>query len=217
VEALGINITLPPEKVAECIDRIGIGFLFAPALHSAWKHAQPVRRELRIRTVFNMLGPLCNPAGASAQVIGIYDAKLVGLAAHALVELGLRRGFVVHGEFGPSMGLDEISTTGPTQIAEVKDGRVRLFTLQPEDAGLVRAVPQNLLGGTLDDNVRILRDIFDGAGGARHRFRRGEAEARVVGGNVSRPLGPVAVAVVAIGWLASSALSSYSSYRMSRP
>jgi anthranilate phosphoribosyltransferase len=167
VEALGINITLPPEKVAECIDRIGIGFLFAPALHSAWKHAQPVRRELRIRTVFNMLGPLCNPAGASAQVIGIYDAKLVGLAAHALVELGLRRGFVVHGEFGPSMGLDEISTTGPTQIAEVKDGRVRLFTLQPEDAGLVRAVPQNLLGGTLDDNVRILRDIFDGVEGPR--------------------------------------------------
>ena len=167
VEALGINISLTPEGMAACIDEVGIGFLFAPALHSAWKYAQPVRRELRVRTVFNLLGPICNPAGASAQVAGIYDGKLVSLVAQALAELGSRRAFVVHGEFDGTHGLDEISTTGATQIAEVRDGKVRLFTLYPEDAGLPRSKPADLLGGSLEDNVRILRDIFDGVPGPK--------------------------------------------------
>lgn len=167
VEAMGVNIALTPERMAACIDEVGIGFLFAPTVHSAWKHAQPVRRELRARTVFNMLGPLCNPAGATAQIAGIYDRRLVPLAANALVELGVSRAFVVHGEFDGQKGLDEISTTGETHMAEVKDGRVRLFTLCPEQAGLPRAAPADLLGGTLAENVRILRDLFDGVKGPK--------------------------------------------------
>jgi len=167
VEAMGVNIALPPEGMAACIDEVGIGFLFAPALHSAWKYAQPVRRELRVRTVFNMLGPLCNPAGASAQMSGFYERRLVPLAANALLELGVQHAFLVHGDFNATTGLDEITTTGETYIAEVKDGKVRLFTLRPEDAGLPRAAPAELMGGTLADNVRTLRDLFDGVKGPR--------------------------------------------------
>jgi len=167
VEAMGVNIALPPDGIAACIDEVGIGFLFAPALHSAWKYAQPVRRELRARTVFNMLGPLCNPAGASAQMSGFYEKRLVPLAAHALVELGVDHAFLVHGDFDGKTGLDEITTTGETEIAEVKDGKVRLFTLVPEDAGLPRSSPAELLGGTLADNVRTLRDLFDGMKGPK--------------------------------------------------
>lgn len=167
VEAMGINIRLSPEGMAACIDEVGIGFLFAPALHSAWKYAQPVRRELRVRTVFNMLGPLCNPAGAAAQMSGFYDRRLVPLAANALVELGVRHALLVHGDFDGVRGLDEITTTGNTDIAEVKEGKVRLFTLCPEDVGLARSDPKDLLGGTLSDNVRMLRDLFDGMKGPK--------------------------------------------------
>ncbi|MBI3933878.1 MAG: anthranilate phosphoribosyltransferase [Acidobacteria bacterium] len=167
VEAMGVNISLPPEGMAACIDKVGIGFLFAPLLHSAWKYAQPVRRELRVRTVFNMLGPLCNPAGASAQMSGFYDQRLVPLAAQALVELGVHRALLVHGEFDGKTGLDEITTTGETQIAEVKDRKVRLFVLRPEDAGLPRSAPAELLGGSLADNVRALRDLLDGVKGPK--------------------------------------------------
>lgn len=163
VEGLGINIALPPERMAASIDEVGIGFLFAPALHSAWKHAQPVRRELRVRTVFNMLGPLCNPAGASSQVVGVYDGRLTGLLAHALVELGLRRGFVVHG----ADGLDEITNTGETEIAEVADGEVRMTTLRPEDLGIPRCTLADLRGGDVAENVQIIRDILDGQKGAK--------------------------------------------------
>ena len=167
VEAMGINIGLPPEGMAACIEEIGIGFLFAPALHSAWKYAQPVGRELGVRTVFNMLGPLCNPAGASAQMSGFYDRRLVPLAANALVQLGVRHAFLVHGDFDGATGLDEITTTGETAIAEVKDVKVRLFTMRPEDVGLPRSAPVDLLGGTLADNVRTLRDLFDGMRGPK--------------------------------------------------
>ncbi|HWP85134.1 MAG TPA: anthranilate phosphoribosyltransferase [Terriglobia bacterium] len=166
-EAMGVHIALSPEGMAACIDAVGIGFLFAPALHSAWKHAQPVRRALRVRTVFNMLGPLCNPAGAAAQLSGFYERRLVPLAAHALVELGVRHALLVHGEFDGKTGLDEISTTGETAIAEVHHGTIRLFTLRPEDVGLQRAAPADLRGGTLADNVRTLRDLFAGAKGPK--------------------------------------------------
>ena len=167
VEAMGVNIGLSPEGIAACIDEVGIGFLFAPALHTAWKYAQPVRRELRVRTVFNMLGPLCNPAGAAAQMSGLYDRRLVPLAAHALLELGVHHAFLVHGDFNGKTGLDEITTTGETEIAEVIDGKVRLFTMCPEEVGLTRSAPADLLGGTLADNVRTLRDLFNGVKGPK--------------------------------------------------
>jgi anthranilate phosphoribosyltransferase len=163
VEGLGININLSPERMAACIDEVGIAFLFAPLLHSAWKYAQPVRRELRVRTVFNMLGPICNPANASMQVAGVYEKRLVRLVAHALAELGLKRGFVVHG----SDGLDEITTTGETEIAEVREGKVRLFALCPEEVGLPRCKPEDLLGGDVAQNVRILLEILEGSKGPK--------------------------------------------------
>jgi len=163
VEGLGVNINLPPERIAECIDVVGIGFLFAPAMHGAMKHAHPARRELRTRTVFNLLGPLCNPAGASAQVVGVYDARLTGLLAHALVELGLRRGFVVHG----ADGLDEITNTGETSIAEVNNGQVTMKTLRPEELGIARCQLSDLLGGDVAENVQIIKDILDGQSGPK--------------------------------------------------
>src|SRR5437764_11958590 len=118
VEALGINITLPPARVAECLETVGIAFLFAPSMHSAMKYVQPARRDLRLRTVFNLLGPLCNPAHASAQVVGVYSSSLVEKLARALQMLGLNRALVVHGKDG----LDEITITGPTHVAEVRNG-----------------------------------------------------------------------------------------------
>ena len=163
VEGLGVNINLPAERIAECIDAVGIGFLFAPAMHGAMKYAQPARRELRTRTVFNLLGPLCNPAGATAQVVGVYDARLTGLLAHALVELGLRRGFVVHG----ADGLDEITNTGETSIAEVNRDQVTMKTLRPEDLGMPRCLLSDLLGGDVAENVQIIKNILDGQQGPK--------------------------------------------------
>jgi anthranilate phosphoribosyltransferase len=167
IEGLGVNMNLPPERIAECIDTVGIGFMFAPAMHAAMKHAVPARRELKsVRTVFNLLGPLCNPAGASAQVIGVYDGRLTGLLAHALVELGLRRGFVVHG----ADGLDEISNTAETTLAEVHQGRVTMHTVSPEQFGLPRHSLADLQGGEVAENVQIIRSILDGESGARREI-----------------------------------------------
>ena len=132
MEALGVNINLPPARLAACLRETGIAFLFAPAMHSAMKYVQPARRELRLRTVFNLLGPLTNPAHASAQVVGVYSADLVEKLAEALSELGLRRALVVHGRDG----LDEITISGPTKIAEVRDGKVRSYEVTPEEFGL---------------------------------------------------------------------------------
>ena len=163
VEGLGVNLNLSPEQVGRCIDEVGIGFLFAPAFHSAMKHAMPARRELRVRTVFNLLGPLCNPAGANTQVVGVADGKLAPLVAQTLAELGLRRGFVVHG----ADGLDEISNTGETSIAEVSNGQVRSWTLRPEDLGLPRCALADLLGGDVAENVQIVHDILKGERGPK--------------------------------------------------
>src|SRR6201984_2111914 len=131
MEALGVNIALPSSKIADCLKEVGIAFLFAPAMHSAMKYVQPARRELRLRTVFNLLGPLTNPAKASAQVVGVYSASLVEKLAEALSMLVLRRALVVHG----SDGLDEITITGPTRVAEVRDGKVRTYEATPEEFG----------------------------------------------------------------------------------
>ncbi len=161
LEALGIRIDLTPAQVAEAIDRVGIGFLFAPRLHPAMRHAGPVRRELGMRTVFNMLGPLTNPADAGVQVMGVYEARLVPLAAETLRRLGARRALVVRG----SDGLDEITITGPTQFAEVRDGEVRHGTLEPHDFGLAEAPPEALAGGTAETNRALLNDIYAGKPG----------------------------------------------------
>lgn len=163
IEALGVNITLPPARMATCLDEVGIAFLFAPVMHSAMKYVQPARRELRLRTVFNLLGPLCNPARASAQVVGVYSAELVEKLAQALKLLGLKRALVVHGKDG----LDEITITGPTMVGEVRDGWVKTYEITPEEFGLKRAPLSEILGGDVQANATIIREIFAGKKSAK--------------------------------------------------
>ena len=158
MEALGVNINLPVQRVAACLEEVGFAFLFAPAMHSAMKYVQPARRELRLRTVFNLLGPLTNPARASAQVVGVYSADLVEKLAEALSILGLRRALVVHG----ADGLDEITITGPTRIAEVRDAQVRSYEVTPEEFGLKRASIEEIAGGDAAANASIIREILSG-------------------------------------------------------
>jgi anthranilate phosphoribosyltransferase len=163
VEALGVNLVLPPARLSACLDEVGIAFLFAPAMHTATKFVQPARRELRIRTVFNLLGPLTNPAHASAQVVGVYSAELVEKLAHALNMLGLRRALVVHG----NDGLDEITITGPTRVAEVRDSMVKTYEIEPEQFGLKRAPLSDISGGDVKENAEIIRGILAGQHSAR--------------------------------------------------
>ncbi|PYX89592.1 MAG: anthranilate phosphoribosyltransferase [Acidobacteria bacterium] len=158
MEALGVNIGLTPVRIAACLDEVGIAFLFAPAMHSAMKYVQPARRELRLRTVFNLLGPLTNPAQASAQVVGVYSAELVEKLAEALSMLGLRRALVVHG----NDGLDEVTITTSTRIAEVRDGAVRSYEVTPEEFGLRRATMEHISGGDAAANSGIIRKILAG-------------------------------------------------------
>jgi len=158
VEALGVKIDLPPERLAACLSEIGIAFLYAPAMHSAMKHAQIARRELKLRTVFNLLGPLTNPAGAGCQVVGVYSGAMVEKLAEALNQLGARRAMVVHG----GDGLDEITLSGPTKVAEVKDGAVKSYEISPEQFGLQRAPVSALSGGDVATNAQIIREILDG-------------------------------------------------------
>jgi anthranilate phosphoribosyltransferase len=163
MEALGININLPAERAAACLEQIGIAFLFAPAMHSAMKHVQAARRELRLRTVFNLLGPLTNPARATAQVVGVYAIDLVEKLAEALSMLGLHRALVVHG----LDGLDEITITGPTRIAEVREGSVRTYEVTPEEFDMPRAELGDISGGDAADNAAIIRNILGGEVSAR--------------------------------------------------
>src|SRR5947209_6948678 len=163
MEALGVNITLPPAQLAACLDQVGIAFLFAPAMHSAMKYVQPARRELRLRTVFNLLGPLTNPANASAQVVGVYAASLVEILAQALKLLGLRRALVVHGKDG----LDEITITGPTMVGEVRDGWVKTYEISPEEFGLKRDTLESISGGDVQANAEIIREVLGGKKNAR--------------------------------------------------
>jgi anthranilate phosphoribosyltransferase len=158
MEALGVKISLPPAVLARCLEEVGIVFLFAPAMHSAMKYVQPARRELRLRTIFNLLGPLTNPARASAQVVGVYSLDLVEKLAEALSMLGVHRALVVHG----LDGLDEITITGPTRIAEVRDGNVRTYEVTPEEFGIKRATLEELSGGDAAANAAIIRDILAG-------------------------------------------------------
>jgi anthranilate phosphoribosyltransferase len=158
VETLGINLELSPAQVGRCVDEVGIGFLYAPLLHTAMKHVMAARREMGVRTAFNMLGPLTNPAGANAQVIGVYSDALCEPLARVLAELGTIRAFVVHG----ADGLDEISSTGESHLCEVHEGVVRTSRVRPEDFGMPRATIGDLQGGDRSENAEIIRGILAG-------------------------------------------------------
>ena len=156
---LGVNIDIGPDKIADCLHKAGIGFMFAPLHHAAMKHVGPTRMELGTRTIFNLLGPLTNPAGAKRQMVGVFARKWVEPLAEALKELGSEKAWVVHG----SDGMDEITTTGPTFVAELKDGTIRSFEISPQDAGLPPGDPAQLKGGQPAENARALRGVLAGA------------------------------------------------------
>jgi anthranilate phosphoribosyltransferase len=159
--ALGVNVGATLEQSRRALDEAGICFLFAPAHHGAMRHVLPVRQELGFRTIFNLLGPLSNPAGAQRQVLGVYDVRWVEPLARVLGALGSKRAWTVHGQ-----GLDELTTTGPTQVAEWRDGAVRHFTITPEAVGLPRASLSDLLGGDPEVNAQAIRDLLAGKAGA---------------------------------------------------
>ncbi len=184
VEALGISLELTPQKVGRCVDEVGIGFLYAPLLHTAMKHVMPARREMGVRTVFNMLGPLTNPAGANAQVIGVYTAALTEPLARVLAELGTIRAFVVHG----ADSLDEISNTGESRVSEVREGLVRTFNVRPEDFGMARATIRDLQGGDREQNAQIIRMLLGGEPGPRRDIVLMNAAAALVAGLRARDL-----------------------------
>jgi anthranilate phosphoribosyltransferase len=195
LESMGIEIALPPAVAARAMEEVGIGFFFAPAVHTAMKHANPVRRELKMRTVFNLLGPLTNPAGADAQIAGAPSTDAAELIAGALAKLGLRHGFVVHG----CDGLDEITTTGPTLAFEIADGTVDRRLLEPDDFAVRVASPQDLKGGDKARNLEIAEAVLGGAHGPQRDIVVVNAAAALVAtGMVETFLEGVAVAVVSI-------------------
>ena len=163
LEALDVRIDLPFEQYGRAIREIGIGFLFAQAAHTATRHAAPARKLIGVRTVFNLLGPLTNPAGAQSQVLGVFSEDVMDSVAAALAELGVERAFVVHG----AGGLDEISLAGETMIAEVRSGSVRRFTVTPEEFGVARAPLEAIRGGTAAENAALIRRILEGEAGPR--------------------------------------------------
>ncbi len=158
LDKLGVKLDIGPDLIRRCIDEAGIGFMFAPAHHSAMKHVGPTRAELGTRTIFNLLGPLSNPAGTKFQVVGVFDDKWVEPLAHVLKNLGSTCVWVMHG----SDGLDELTTTGSSRVAELKDGNVSTFEVTPEDVGLPRAAAADLKGGDPDENTAALRRLLDG-------------------------------------------------------
>jgi anthranilate phosphoribosyltransferase len=165
LEALGFRLELPAERIARSIDELGFGFMFAPTHHPAMRHAAPVRRELGVRTVFNVLGPLTNPAGARAQIVGVYSPGLVRTIAEVLAQLGARRAFVVHG----AGGIDELSPAGPNLVAEVLDGEVREREIDPLELGVERCRPEELEGGSPAANAEAIRGVFEGRGNGGRR------------------------------------------------
>ena len=182
IKALGVNIDIPAEKVKECIDKVGIGFLFAPLFHGAMKHAIGPRREIGIRTVFNILGPLTNPAGASCQVIGVYHGGLTEPFANVLKNLGAERAFVVHGEDG----LDEISITGKTKVSELKDKKIKTYRVGPKDFGIKKAGLEDIKStGSCEDNARIVREILEGKQGPKKDIVLMNASAALVAGGAA--------------------------------
>ena len=179
--SLGVNVEAPPEKVGQCLDEVGIGFLFAPMLHGAMKHAIGPRKEIGTRTVFNILGPLTNPAGARRQLIGVFSADLTEKMAGVLQSLGSERAFVVHG----SDGLDELTLTGPSRVTELRDGELRTYEVSPADFGLAAVDASVLQGGDAEENARILTDVLEGNGGAQTDIVVMNAAAAIVAGGLA--------------------------------
>ena len=184
VEALGIRIDLKPDDVARCIDEVGIGFLYAPLLHEAMRYVMIARREMRIRTVFNLLGPLCNPAQATAQVLGVYNEKLTEMMAQVLQAMGARHAFVVHG----ADGLDEISISGESKVSEVRNDEVRTYYLTPEDFGVKRAPISEIQGGNAQENAAIIRRILLNEDSAKKDIALLNAAAGLAAGGKARTL-----------------------------
>jgi len=184
LESLGFNLELPPERIAESIDELGFGFMFAPTHHPAMKHAAPVRRELAARTVFNVLGPLTNPAGARAQVVGVYSPLLVQTLADVLARLGAHRAFVVHGAYG----VDELSPAGSNLLCEVVDGTVRRREIDPLEFGVPRCDPDELRGGNPAENARHIHEVFEGANGGRRSAILLNAAGAIAAGGHARDL-----------------------------
>jgi anthranilate phosphoribosyltransferase len=181
--ALGVDVDAPKETVERAIAEVGIGFLFAPRLHPAFKAVAGIRREVGVRTIFNLLGPLANPAGARYQVMGVYEARWVPVLGGVLAKLGAVRAFVVHGE-----GLDEIAVTGMTHICEVREGTTDRYSIVPEDMGLPRHPIESLAGGDAADNARILRDVLDGQKGAPRDAVLANASAALVSASAAKDL-----------------------------
>jgi anthranilate phosphoribosyltransferase len=184
LEALGFNLELAPETIARSIDELGFGFLFAPTHHPAMRHAASVRRELATRTVFNVLGPLTNPAGARAQVVGVYAAELVPTIAEVLARLDADRAFVVHG----AGGVDELSPAGPNLVCEVADGQVRRREIDPLDFGIERCSAEDLRGGGPAENADTIRRIFSGADGGKRDAVLLNAAGAIAAGGLARDL-----------------------------
>ena len=176
LEELGVNLKVPVEMVEQCINEIGIGFLFAPLFHGAMKYAIEPRREIGIRTIFNILGPLSNPAGATKQVLGVYKKELVPMLAKVLRNLGCRRAFVVHG----MDTLDEVTITGKTYVAELKNKKIRTFFVEPKDFGLKRSSLDNIKGGSAKQNSKIVLDVLGGKKGPKRDVTLMNASAALV-------------------------------------
>ena len=181
LEALGVRIDLPFERYGRAIREIGIGFLFAQAAHTATRHAAPARKQIGVRTIFNLLGPLTNPAGAQSQVLGVFSADMIDLVAATLAELGVEHAFVVHG----AGGLDEISLAGETQVAEVKHGTVRRFTVTPNEFGVSSATLESVRGGTATENAAIIRSVLAGEAGPRRDIVVVNAAAALVAAGIA--------------------------------
>lgn len=182
LSALGVTIDTSPEVMADCLESIGIAFLFAPLLHPAMKFAIGPRRELGIRSIFNILGPLSNPAGARYGVLGVYDRDLTATIAEAASALGAKHMFVVHG----MDGLDEITTTGPTRVAEVRDGAVKSYEIRPGDYGLSTAARNDLVGGEPAENAAIVRRVLSGEKGVQRDIVLLNSAAAIVAGQKAR-------------------------------
>ncbi len=210
LEALGVRIDLPFERYGRAIREIGIGFLFAQAAHTATRHAAPARKQIGVRTVFNLLGPLTNPAGAQSQVLGVFSEDVMDLVAATLAELGVERAFVVHG----AGGLDEISLAGETMVAEVRDGAIRRFTVTPDEFGVAGAPLELIRGGTAAENAAIIRRILEGGLGPAREIVVVNAAAALVAAGIAanfREAAGLASFVIASG-AASEKLASLAAF-----
>jgi anthranilate phosphoribosyltransferase len=210
LEALGVRIDLPFERYGRAIREIGIGFLFAQAAHTATRHAAPARKQIGVRTVFNLLGPLTNPAGAQSQVLGVFSEDVIDPVAATLAELGVERAFVVHG----AGGLDEISLAGETMVAEVRDGAIRRFTVTPDEFGVARAPLESIRGGTAAENAEIIRRVLEGEPGPARDIVVVNAAAALVAANIAanfREAAGLASFVIASG-AASEKLASLAAF-----